>query len=349
MNKFLLFIFLLCLIILILTQNIFLLKIPRKDFEHMSSSVLLAKNWLGLIEEIKTKGNQNFNNRKYLGLLGEEYSEITTTLGSLEAKKLSLNPYFAALTVKYLNDAGIDTTKTVGVILSGSFPGIAISVLAALQILKINTVIMSSLGASSYGANDPNATWVDIENWLNIYGGMKYKSVFVTLGAEGDTGGGLSQIGIEMMKTAIKRTHRILFIPNSLKESIDKHIQVLNDNKVDLLINIGGTHASLGDCNHSTIIPNGYIPKLKTCNDSLKGIIYRFAEQGKPVIHFLNIKNLALKNQIPLEYNPEDKIIPGLFYNEKYDVILIIVTIGFVIILLFLNFHKNKQIHHSNL
>lgn len=348
MNKFLFSIFALCLIILILTENYFRVKTPRSDIDQMSSSVKLAKNWLTIIENIKTKNEQKVNN-KFLGLLGNEYSEITTTLGSLEAKKISLNPYFAALTVKFLNDAGIDTTKTVGIILSGSFPGIAISVLAALHTLGISTLIMSSLGASSYGANDPEATWIDIENWLNIYGGLKYKSIFVTLGAEGDTGGGLSDTGIEMMKTAIKRTNRKLYIPNSLKESIDKHIQVLNDNNVDLLINIGGTHASLGDCIHNTMIPNGYIPKLKTCKDSLKGIIYRFAEQGKPIIHFLNIKDLALKYKIPFEYNPEVEIVQSLSYDEKYNIIPIIIAIGLVTILLCSLFYKNKFTYLSNL
>lgn len=208
---------------------------------------------------------------------------------------------------------------------------------------------MSSLGASSYGANDPEATWIDIENWLNNYGGLKYKSVFVTFGAEGDTGGGLSDIGIEIMKSAIKRTNRTFYIPNSLKESIDKHIQVLNENHVDILINIGGTHASLGDCIHNTTIPNGYIPKLITCKDSLRGIIYRFAEQGKPIIHFLNIKNLALKNKIPLEYNPEDKIFPLIYYDERYDVTPITISIGFVVVLLYLKFYKNKSTHRSNI
>lgn len=345
LNIFLLYLFLLCLLILLLTQTIFHHQILRNDVAQMSSAVELAENWMSIIDHIKNRDQQNtknIDNRKFLGLLGEEYSEITTTLGSLEAKKISLNPQFAALTVKFLNDADIDSTKIVGIILSGSFPGIAISVLAALQTLKINAIIMSSLGASSYGANNPEATWLDIENWLNIYGGMKYKSVLVSLGGDNDTGEGLSDTGIEIMKNAITRTQRTLYVPNSLRESIEKHVQILIKNNVDLLINIGGTHASLGECIHNTTIPNGYISKLNTCNDSLRGIMFRFSELGKPIIHFLNIKNLAIKNGIPFDYDPESKIPPSLCYSGKYEIIPIIISLVVVFLLLFLNYYKRN-------
>ncbi|MCJ7657071.1 MAG: poly-gamma-glutamate system protein, partial [Candidatus Atribacteria bacterium] len=41
------------------------------------------------------------------GIIGEEYTELTTTLGNLEAKRTSSNPAFAALLVKYFKEANL--------------------------------------------------------------------------------------------------------------------------------------------------------------------------------------------------------------------------------------------------
>ncbi len=56
-------------------------------------------------------------------IIGPEYTEITTTLGPLAAKKLSLHPDFAALAVRYLLAAGVGPGDRVAVNFSGSFPG----------------------------------------------------------------------------------------------------------------------------------------------------------------------------------------------------------------------------------
>ena len=41
------------------------------------------------------------------GLIGVEYTDITTTLGSLSAKRTSTNPAFAAAVVDMLDQAGV--------------------------------------------------------------------------------------------------------------------------------------------------------------------------------------------------------------------------------------------------
>ena len=42
-----------------------------------------------------------------IGLIGLEWSGITTTLGDIEAKRTSTNPDFAALLVKLFKEAGL--------------------------------------------------------------------------------------------------------------------------------------------------------------------------------------------------------------------------------------------------
>ncbi|WP_448822050.1 poly-gamma-glutamate system protein, partial [Cetobacterium sp.] len=47
------------------------------------------------------------------GLIGEEFTGITTTLGDLDSKRLSTNPEFAAYFVKELKNKGLNKGDTV--------------------------------------------------------------------------------------------------------------------------------------------------------------------------------------------------------------------------------------------
>ena len=73
-----------------------------------------------------------------------------------------------------------------GLVVSGSFPALAVSALAALTVLDMEVLMMSSLGASSYGANQPGASWIDMENWLIRRGGLRYCSALVSAGGRSE-------------------------------------------------------------------------------------------------------------------------------------------------------------------
>ena len=198
-------IFACALIIYFIVEHIFTKHQERKDHYEMRNAVNLAENWFSDIESMKKQKmitSDVKTNIKYSALIGDEFTDITTTLGSLDAKEISTNPEFAALIVKYLTDLEIDSTKTVGLILSGSFPALAISSLAAIQSLNTKAVIFSSLGSSMYGANQHGATWVEIENYLRENGNLRYRSSIITLGAEDDNGGGLSEEGILILENS---------------------------------------------------------------------------------------------------------------------------------------------------
>jgi len=311
----------------------------RKDSITMSRASNLASEWFDVIGKVKKEKGlllPEYENLKYPGLIGLEYSEITTTLGSLDAKYTANNPEFAALTVKYLDDAGIDSNSTVGVISSGSFPSIAISTLAALQTIGAKVVLISSLGASSYGANDPNATWIDMENWLREKAGLKYKSCIITLGAEDDAGLGLQEEGISMLEQAAQRCDVSLYKPKSFEESLHTKLGLFTANHISLLINIGGNQVALGKCPHGSAIKNGFHKIINSCYDSDRGLIFRLAEKGIPVIHFLNIKSLAVEYGLPIA--PAQKFIKSDFlYSEKaphkIQVIIFLIIISLSLLL----------------
>lgn len=340
---FLVGIFVISIIVLFIVQKFYITQEDYSGSTLMKQSVELTKHWFEIVGEEKlVRGIESDASSivKYKALLGNDYTYMTTTLGSLDAKELSTNPEFAALITKMLLEQGIDSTSNVGLVLSGSFPALAISTLAALQTLHADVVMLSSLGASSYGANQPEATWIDIENWLREKGGLLCISNIVSIGGEDDNGGGLTEIGIEEIITAAQRNNIDLYIPSSLEESINYKTEYLNARNVSCLINIGGNQASLGSCVHAVEIPNGVHDGYKICDDDNRGIVSRLAERGIPFIHLLNIKDLAVKNGIPLE--------PGIEYGNSEiiyktrSISKVPVFIFLIIILMPLIYYKKK-------
>jgi poly-gamma-glutamate system protein len=77
--------------------------VERADAMQMRRATAMAAKWFNIVLENKDSLGlvpQEYRNTEYLGLLGDEYSSITTTLGSLDAKETALNPEFAALVVR---------------------------------------------------------------------------------------------------------------------------------------------------------------------------------------------------------------------------------------------------------
>jgi len=349
-SLFLIIVLLLSIGLIIISEKFSFVKRERKDSALMYRASTLASNWFDIISKIKKeKGllSPESENLKYPGLIGLEYSEITTTLGSLDAKYTANNPEFAALTVKFLIQAGIDSTSTVGVISSGSFPSLAISTLAAIQTLGAKVILISSLGASSYGANDPNATWIDMEKWLRDNGGLKYRSTLVTLGAENDNGLGLQDEGIAMLEQAANRCDVTLFKPQTFDQSLNTKLDLLTKSKINLLINIGGSQVALGKCPHGSAINNGFHKTLNTCNDSDRGLIFRLSEKGIPVLHYLNIKSLASEYGLPIAPSKVFEKPELIYYEQAPDKSYSVLALLFIAGSFFLNGlkQKKKEIH----
>ena len=93
------------------------------------------------------------------GMIGLPYTGITTTQGALEAKRTTAWPDMAALCVRMLYEAGVRPGDTVGAGFSGSFPGMDLAVVTACESMGVRLVCIASVGASTYGANNPELTF----------------------------------------------------------------------------------------------------------------------------------------------------------------------------------------------
>lgn len=276
---------------------------PVRENEAAVRASRLALRWFRVIEterERRSVGPDTPPGSPYPGMIGVEWSDITTTLGSLNAKITAANPAFAGLMVHLLQEAGVDSGASVGVNLSGSFPSLAVATLAALQTLEARPVVVSSLGASSFGANHPGATWIDMETWLRQKGGLRTASSVVTPGGDEDNGGGFPEGGKELLQEAARRNAVPLTVPDGFDDALKTRLEIFRRHPIRAFVNIGGNHTGLGTCGHGATLPTGLHFSVRSCADSGRGLIARMSEQGVPVVHLLNIRSLAAEHGIPL-------------------------------------------------
>lgn len=106
------------------------------------------------------------NDPNETGLVGSQFSLTTTDEGDLDAKLTTLDPNFSAAMVDLLNQAGLQPGDTIAVMLTGSMPGANMAMLIACDAMDIHPVVITSIGASQWGANDPDMTWLDMEKLL---------------------------------------------------------------------------------------------------------------------------------------------------------------------------------------
>ncbi len=288
------------------------------------------------------------NDPNRTALIGQEYSLITTDRGNIDAKLLTTNPNFAAIIVQLLKDAGLNKGDNVAVAMTGSFPGLNISVLAALQTLKLKPIIISSVGASNWGANDPYFTWLDMEDLIYNAGISNYKSVAASMGGGNDKGRGLSLQGRTLIKKAIKRNIIDFINEEFLENSIEERMVIYNkyagNNNIKTFINIGGGIASLGNSVNGKIISSGLTENLQVKNFPAKGVIIQMGQKGIPIIHLLNINKLVkkyglIKNTGKIPNTNEGEI----FAKKKYSITTtLIATILLIIVIIVVYISESK-------
>lgn len=257
------------------------------------------------------------------GLIGPEISPITNATGDLEAKLTSLNPNFAAVLVQYFRQAGLKPGDPVAVALSGSFPGMNICLFAAMETMELRPVVITSVGASNWGANSPEFTWLDMETLFFEQGIFHTRSVAATYGGGNDMGRGLSPAGRNLLHESITR-NGIQFIEsqnieNAIAQRMTFYESISRGRPYSLFVNVGGGVASVGSSHNKTLLKAGLNFDLGAHNWPRKGTLILFSEKGVPVVHLLRIITLARENGLPVapDFQPQ----PGegeIFVRDMY-------------------------------
>ena len=262
------------------------------------------------------------------GLIGLRWSGMSTTLGALEAKRTSTNPNFAALAVALLKACGAQSGDRIAVNLSASFPALNVAVLAAAETLRLETVSIASLGASTWGANDPRYTWLDMEDRLRSAGLLRHASIAVSLGGAGDVGKDMDDAVRAALRTRIAASGRQFIEEPDIARNIEQRMQFyLAGGRPTCFINVGGNLAATGATAHTGAAVPGLIrptPPTAKANagmDSgedkrLGGLLGAFLARGIPAIHLLDIKALATRHGLPLDPVPLPAAGEGGIYRQ---------------------------------
>jgi len=289
------------------------------------------------------------NDPNETALIGQDLTPITTDRGYIEAKLTATNPNFAAIIVDMLKEAELKKNDVVAIAFTGSLPGLNIAVHSALQTLNLKPIIITSVGASNWGANDPDFTWLDMERILFNAGIFKTRSVAASIGGGLDRGRGLSPDGRQLISDAIKR-NKIEFInEDHLESSIQRRMDVYNkvkkNKKIKAFINVGGGIASIGSVENGKFIPSGLSKSLPMKNYPVRGVMIQMAENNIPIIHLLNINQLALKYGLPVNPTPLPRVGEGeIFIQKRYSVVLTSgVTLFLVLVIAFVFFMERKR------
>lgn len=275
------------------------------------------------------------------GLIGERYTVITTTLGVLESKRTSTNPNFAAVIVDMLIQAGVKEGDYIGITFSGSFPALNIAASAAAEVMNLKVLIMASIGASSYGANNPNFTYIDMAEYLYEQGFFSFKPDYVSFGGANDTGLEMPDDIKEDILTRMQNLNKSIIYETDFKKNISyrKNIFKKAGPNMKAFINVGGNLVSMGQESATFPNKNGLITKKNLIYSDDMGLLDYFLNQNIPVIHILDIKRLAYKYGLPFDPTEIPTIGSGDVYLEKkYNLFIPIISV--VVSLCILIFYK---------
>ncbi len=241
---------------------------------------------------------------RHTGVIGTEYTALTTTIGYEDAKELSTQKGWASWLVRDLAKRGLWERAKVAVSFSGSFPGLNIAVLAALQEINANVKGICSVGSSSWGANEIGLSFPEMERMLREEGILKTGCSAVTLGGTGDRGAEWNEYAMDLALNAVKRSRLPLLQAFNLRDAIKKRLQFYgNQAKYVCYINVGGNHAVFGGGKKVRYNHGGWYFEAPPEKGEPEGVMDAFLHKEIPCLNFLYLDRMSEANKIFSEKN----------------------------------------------
>lgn len=234
-------------------------------------------------------------------LVGAELTPLVTTLGHFDAKWLSTDPRWAPALVRELASHGVVGGAVVAASFSGSFPGLNLSLMAACRALGARLVAVSSVTASTWGANEPGFTWPEMEALVVDAGVLPAASVAIGIGGSRDAGRDLepeAQVVARRIQRDVARRLRAealetTTLAGAISARMAAYDRALAGQGPAVYVNIGGNHASLGGARAALRHAEGW--HLETAGDGSpsSGTIGIYAARCVPILNLLNVMSLA--------------------------------------------------------
>ena len=287
-------------------------------------------------------------------------SPLITGSGDLQSKQTVLKPNFAALMVDLFMKAGLRKNDTIAVGMTGSMPGANIAVLSACKAMGIVPVIITSVGASQWGATDPNFTWLDMEKILHENKIISHESIAASLGGKGDKykkkevnhiiyGG---EKGADLAKKSISRNKKKKIIGYAERKTIYKKFINGKLSDYSAYVNIGGGVSSMGVSGNDLLDDEvGIISSDEVRDKKLDDCMARsFADAGIMLINIHNIPKLILDEdgkQLIAFSGKKNKIGVGLlYYSERHALWSTLLALLFTLALvIYIGINSFRQIN----
>jgi poly-gamma-glutamate system protein len=248
------------------------------------------------------------HDRNRTGLIGEAHTKLTSTLGSLPAKRTAAAPDAAALLVRMFRQAGVREGSMVAVNASGSFPGFALAAVSACGALGAKAVVVLSIGASSWGANRPEYTVFDMFTAAGdrraFPADYPAEVAAVSPGGADDRGPDLDRDAVEKVLARAEALGIPVIRPASLGDAVAARMALYRARgEPDMLLTIGGNYANSGaDPGLSNL--SGAILPSRAGDVKGTGLIQEFLRAGKPVVQILDVAGLSAMYGIPFDPHP---------------------------------------------
>jgi poly-gamma-glutamate system protein len=315
----------------VLAVELLQVKVKQDYYRSKKRAAQLMNTGMGHLRDMRLSLNIPIdleNDVTGSGIIGIPMSPQTSNAGYLEAKQGTVNPNFAAVAVHLLKKAGVEEGDVVAVGFSGSFPALNLAVICAAETLKVELVIISSAAASSWGANIPGFSWLEMEGYLNRVGFTRFSSSAASLGGHGDKGHGMPKVGKKALRAVIEGRNIQLLHPRHQEEGIGQRMAVYEtvagDRPFKAYVNVGGGVVSVGTAIYKRMFRPGLNRRLPPGAGDQQSMMVLFASQGVPVIHFTRIKSLCTRYGLSYPLVAEPTLGQGnIFYKMEYNFYLV--------------------------
>ena len=259
-----------------------------------------------------------------IGLLGEEFTPITTSVGNLAAKRTSQLPDMAALCVRLLHEAGVKRGDRIGACFSASFPGADLALLCAADVMGLEVICSATIGASNYGATLPGYVLPEIIKTAVDAGLLSTMPQMISMGGDGDRGGNMVGYAleeteeIEAMKERLAEEGFTLLEFDSYEDDIRYRMEQMGS--IAAFINVGGNILGIGDGEAVLSFGQGLLEAFHPVLNEKSGLVEHYLNLDVPVIHILNLKQLCAETGVPFDPVSVPEIgTSQVYYHHDYS------------------------------
>ena len=267
-----------------------------EDYEIKLLAAQKLQDWMDDIRDYKLEAGLSLTpyDTHKTGMIGDEYTPIT--------------------------EAGVKSGDTIGAGFSGSFPTLNLAVLAAGEAMNVKVIYIASMGASTFGANQPQFTFPDMVCRLYLDGRLQTPPALITPGGDYDCGGEMFE---EEKEEALARIASYGVADIMQERDFAVNLKAREDlyetlGPISCFVGVGGNITTIG-LEEDKMKAGVMVPYTVTSVRSDDGLLQYYNAHGLPVLHLLNIKQLAAQYGLP--FDPEMIVPPGqsaLYYHTVY-------------------------------